>query len=524
MKIRFIFLSFFFLFFLIGLGLANNFPIQASSDDLVINEMMPYPADGEDEWLEFYNQSDSEAFDLTGMWLMVTKGTEPNYDYQERIDLSGSVPRGGFLTFNFASNGYKLPNDGACISVFIGETSSIHSVKYGNGTCDDGVDAVDATEGSTIGTEQGKSINAKMTWEPDVTPPNATFVLSDPNDPDNPPSRGWCDNSDDQCFQISTLTSLLTLAGITTNLSQQEDLSRATNVYFDSNNYGRISFANEINFTDRDAMIWLGQLQSKMTISQGIIALDANLIQNLIDTQATLTMRNITLSNPTIQVTNTDGSTGDSGIISGLSYDQVAHTLIFTAAHFTTFTATENTNSSSSLPSSFGPGSHCSDAKPVTNPNLFQIDTSNNNAKFYFTPISNTSDYFISFSENSDAEKHGELVSLLKEGVQSHTVYYLKPNTIYYAKIRGQNGCMPGDWSNIMKFKTNSQIYYQNSTPKNFVSLVTKLPISPTPETNIDTDTEPAITPTIIPTRSPQPTPTISIPESSKKCFLWWCW
>ncbi len=522
MRLRFVFFLTLFLFLLISLKLADNFPIQASSDDLVINELMPYPASGEDEWLEFYNKSDSQAFDLTGMWLMVTQGTEPDYDYQQRIDLSGSVPRQGFLTFNFASDEYQLPDDGACISVFIGETSSIHSVKYGNGTCDDGVDAVDATEGGTIVVEQAKSINAKMTWEPDATPPNATFVLSDPSNLDNPPSRGWCDISDDQCFQISTLTSHLSSMGITSNLGQQTDLSRATNIYFDHATYGRISFGNEINFTDRDAMTWLGQLQSKMVISQGAIALDADLIQNLINTQATLVMRNITISNPTIRVTNTDGSAGDSSIVSGLSYDQTAHTLTFTAAHFTTFTAVQATSSSSSSssPSSSNPGPPCcGDPSPSSISDLFEIQTTATTAKLFFTPISNTSDFYISFSQNSHAEEHGELVRLLREGVQSHTINYLKPNTTYYIKVRGQNGCMPGDWSSIMKFTTNNQTYYKYFSSKTSSKII----VTPTLVPNNN-----AVEPTPSPTESPQPTqsPTLSEtePQNSKKCFLWWCW
>jgi len=115
----------------------------------------------------------------------------------------------------------------------------------------------------------------------------------------------------------------------------------------------------------------------------------------------------------------------------------------------------EASRSSSSHSSSSHPKAPtCSDPKPSSIPDLFQIDVSARSAKLYFTPISNTSRFFISFAENPRAEAHGELVSLAREGVQSHSIYHLQPNTTYYVKVRGQKGCMPGDWSNIMMIKT----------------------------------------------------------------------
>lgn len=101
------------------------------------------------------------------------------------------------------------------------------------------------------------------------------------------------------------------------------------------------------------------------------------------------------------------------------------------------------------------PDHSCHSSRPQSISDLFQIDASATKAKIFFTPQSDTNDYFVSFSsKNKNAEEHGERVTLLREGVQSHTIYSLKPNTIYYVKVRGQNGCMPGGWSTIMKFKT----------------------------------------------------------------------
>lgn len=149
----------------------------------------------------------------------------------------------------------------------------------------------------------------------------------------------------------------------------------------------------------------------------------------------------------------------------------------------------------------------CHSHKPLFSPDLFEIRTTLNSAKLYFTPLIDTSNFYVSFSPKSNAEEHGELVTLIREGVQSHNIYYLKPNTTYYVKVRGQNGCMPGDWSNTMKFKTNYQTYYKNYFPtKKFLPIIFRP------------------TPTTVPKITVTPIQSNTSPQVSKKCFLWWCW
>lgn len=99
----------------------------------------------------------------------------------------------------------------------------------------------------------------------------------------------------------------------------------------------------------------------------------------------------------------------------------------------------------------------CTDLTPVSVPDLFQIDTTNDSATLYFTPIIEDNKYFISYSTSENAEEHGAEVILGTQGVQSYTVNLLNPNTTYYFKVRGQNGCQPGQWSNI-KFSTTSSL------------------------------------------------------------------
>lgn len=166
--------------------------------------------------------------------------------------------------------------------------------------------------------------------------------------------------------------------------------------------------------------------------------------------------------------------------------------------------STSNNNSLSDSPSSVS--NSCNDSPPVSVPDLFQINSSSNTAKIFFTPLSDTNHYYISFSTKPTAEDYSADVTLAREGVQNFTINLLKPNTIYYFKVRGQKGCMPGLWSNIMKIKTDSQIYYKNFSPKsNYQNKLNKNSISPTP--------------------SPSPSPVLSpTPKTNQKCFLWWCW
>ena len=110
--------------------------------------------------------------------------------------------------------------------------------------------------------------------------------------------------------------------------------------------------------------------------------------------------------------------------------------------------ASSTTTSSSSNTSSPTPVS-CTNSIPQSAPNLFRIDTTKDSATLYFSPISNISQYYISYSTNQTAEEHGVTASLSSSGVQSFTVSDLQPTTTYYFKVRGQNGCMPGPWSNI---------------------------------------------------------------------------
>ena len=235
---------------------------------------------------------------------------------------------------------------------------------------------------------------------------------------------------------------------------------------------------------------------------------------------------------------------GTCTVSSGNCTFQTTHATTFAALGPTDSSGDDNSsndsNSSNSTPVSVSstPDHSCHSSKPLFTSDLFQINTTTNSAKIYFTPQADTNNYVISFSTNPNAEEHGEQVSLLREGVQSHTIYYLKPNTTYYVKVRGQNACMPGEWSNIMKFKTNSTIYYKSglttfvSNVKSLVkSTVTKKTDTATKtddlkedKTNISTDTSSNQTNNKTVETSSSTNQQRTETPKAKKCFLWWCW
>lgn len=100
----------------------------------------------------------------------------------------------------------------------------------------------------------------------------------------------------------------------------------------------------------------------------------------------------------------------------------------------------------------------CGDIQPGGTSDLFQIDAESTKATLHFTPASNpVSNYFISYGYQNGEERFGTATGQgSSTGVLSYTIQDLDPNMTYYFKVRPQNGCMPGNWSNVMEIKTNS--------------------------------------------------------------------
>jgi sugar lactone lactonase YvrE len=110
----------------------------------------------------------------------------------------------------------------------------------------------------------------------------------------------------------------------------------------------------------------------------------------------------------------------------------------------------------------------CSANPPGNWPNLFQINTTNNSATLYFTPIrDNISYYYVAYGLSPGDVRYG--VSFDQgsyDGVLNYKVYSLASGTKYYFKIRGGNGCATGPWGNESSATTTAsgsaatRVYY----------------------------------------------------------------
>lgn len=148
------------------------------------------------------------------------------------------------------------------------------------------------------------------------------------------------------------------------------------------------------------------------------------------------------------------------------------------ASYFaTTHTGTiPGLSGSSAVYSSPGSAPGCVATPPSGAPDIFQIDVSDKTAKLYFSPAGKPFDrYFISFGLSANAEQYGsEFYQTNSGGVATYSVYKLTPDTTYYFKIRGGNGCATGSWSKVMKAKTNSRFESKvTSVYKNTVTAIT---------------------------------------------------
>lgn len=94
----------------------------------------------------------------------------------------------------------------------------------------------------------------------------------------------------------------------------------------------------------------------------------------------------------------------------------------------------------------------CNDSAPTSAPNLFQLRAKENSVKVYFAPDAGAnSGYYIGYGFDDTAQNFGATFNYSNGGgVVAYTINDLFPGTWYF-KVRGQNGCMPGAWSGVMK-------------------------------------------------------------------------
>jgi len=224
--------------------------------------------------------------------------------------LSGTLPRHGFLTFSLDAG--SLADDGALIRLVDASDTSLSAVSYGTNTS---VTTLTAPNSSQTGYYNQTT---------------SSWATGDP-------TKGWCNPGTTGCPTIASIVSTMNSEGVKTNLADMTDFSRVSGLYFQKSEtndpngtpIGKITFLSEMNFTDQDALSWMGQMDQNVDMStKGTIGLNADLIKNLTATNATLTMYGLSLSNPEVLV---DGAADTGGVVSGISYS--GGNLTFTAAH-----------------------------------------------------------------------------------------------------------------------------------------------------------------------------------------------
>jgi len=239
----------------------------------------------------------------------------------------------------------------------------------------------------------------------------------------------------------------------TTDFSSVTDFRSISNFTMHQDGIVKVTFSKTVNMLDPTVQRFMKSIGSKMVGVNGSLNLDAKAVLELKNAGAVITMYGINLNSPKIQV---DGADDTAGVASGITYDKATQTLVFNAAHFTTFTAVEGSSTSSSGTSSpTTPG--CGNQAPDHSPDLFQINTTKNNAKLFFTPVNNAVDqYYIAYGFTEGDERFGvKFDKGYYDGVIDYTINELAPNAKYYFKVRAGNGCATGSWSNWLAAKTD---------------------------------------------------------------------
>ena len=186
---------------------------------------------------------------------------------------------------------------------------------------------------------------------------------------------------------------------------------------------------------------------------------------------------------------------------------------------------TANPSSGSSASGDTPSPRSCSAEKPVSAPDLFQINSkATTGVTLFFAPVLDKRDrYYVSYSTSPNAEEFGFEFTNDAHAVISVDVQALKPNTVYYVKVRAGNGCQPGDWSNILTVRTGQRIpsYRWSSLPRivstavrrqRQLSSVQNVVVEPTPNPTSTTGTSPS-------TEGAHPAPTVSSSPTAKPSF-----
>lgn len=148
-----------------------------------------------------------------------------------------------------------------------------------------------------------------------------------------------CENFDEG-FEI--MRASMEQYGKTSNIWDMEDWHNVNGLYFMSEGEGRIYFDRTIDFMSYDFQIFMQNLPNLLQFQEGYISLNAEMVPDLRDYGAVLTMYGLDFSEtPDIYI---DGVLADASAL-GAVYDSATGTLTFNASHFSAFRAVEQGSS-----------------------------------------------------------------------------------------------------------------------------------------------------------------------------------
>ncbi|HRN96621.1 MAG TPA: fibronectin type III domain-containing protein, partial [Candidatus Levybacteria bacterium] len=100
-------------------------------------------------------------------------------------------------------------------------------------------------------------------------------------------------------------------------------------------------------------------------------------------------------------------------------------------------------------------------------PDLFRLAWNSNAVTLYFSPVSSTLSYVVSYGRTQEANEYAQQFTVSdNSGVILHTVGELQSNTQYFFKVRAMNECRPGDWSGTLSTRgTDRGVVRPTPTP-----------------------------------------------------------
>jgi hypothetical protein len=160
----------------------------------------------------------------------------------------------------------------------------------------------------------------------------------------------------------------------------------------------------------------------------------------------------ISISDVTVNITDNDTADSGSSSSSGSSNSSSSNSSSASSSN-----SSSSTSSSASAPS-------CGDTPPGAKaPWLYgAIPQSSNSVLLYFTEADNpVNTYVLEYGTKSGNYSYGaQDMGVNSRGPMTFLVQSLSPNTTYYFRVRGGNGCATGPWSNEISVKTKGLVAF----------------------------------------------------------------